>query len=299
MTTQVTTQTRHRTATVNGRKVFYREAGDPTAPTILLLHGLPTSSQMFRDLIPALADRFHLVAPDYIGFGHSDAPDRRAFAYTFDNLAAHVAGLVDELGLKSYILYMQDYGGPVGFRLFTQRAERVTGFILQNTNAYMEGVGEAPKKVLLPLWEKRTPETEAPARELLSLDGTKFQWLVGARDPQAVNPDNWLLDQALLDRPGTQDYQLDLLENYKTNVALYPQWQSAFRTYNPKTLIIWGQHDPFFIPPGARAYLNDLSDVKLVWLDAGHFVLDENTPKVAAEIKAVFAGEAARASSAA
>ncbi|NPU70016.1 alpha/beta fold hydrolase [Bradyrhizobium sp. 83012] len=286
----MTTTTRYRSATVHGRKVFYREAGDPTAPTILLLHGLPTSSQMFRDLIPALADRFHLVAPDYIGFGHSDAPDRGEFAYTFDNLAAHVEGLVDVLGLESYILYMQDYGGPVGFRLFTQRPERVKGFILQNTNAYMEGVGDAPKKVLLPLWEKRTPETEAPARELLSLDGTKFQWLVGARDPEAVNPDNWIFDQALLDRPGTQDYQLDLLENYKTNVALYPQWQAAFRIHKPKTLIIWGQHDPFFIPPGARAYLNDLSDVKLVWLDAGHFVLDENTPKVAAEIKAVFAG---------
>ncbi|CCD99511.1 alpha/beta fold hydrolase [Bradyrhizobium sp. STM 3809] len=286
----MTTQTRHRTATVHGRKVFYREAGDPAAPTILLLHGLPTSSQMFRDLIPALADRFHLVAPDYIGFGHSDAPDHSEFAYTFDNLAAHVAGLVDVLGIDSYILYMQDYGGPVGFRLFTQRPERVMGFIIQNTNAYMEGVGEAPKKVLLPLWEKRTPETEAPARELLSLDGTKFQWLVGAKDPDAVNPDNWTLDQALLDRPGTQHYQLDLLADYKSNVALYPQWQAAFRAHSPKTLIVWGQHDPFFIPPGARAYLNDLSDVKLVWLDAGHFVLDENTPKVAAEIKAVFAG---------
>ncbi|XUM23028.1 alpha/beta fold hydrolase [Bradyrhizobium oligotrophicum S58] len=295
----MTIQTRYRSATVHGRTVFYREAGDPTAPTILLLHGLPTSSQMFRDLLPALADRFHLVAPDYIGFGHSDAPDRGAFAYTFDNLAAHVEGLVDVLGLESYILYMQDYGGPVGFRLFTRRPERVRGFILQNTNAYMEGVGEAPKKVLLPLWEKRTAETEAPARELLSLDGTRFQWLVGAKDPQAVNPDNWTLDQALLDRPGTQDYQLDLLENYKTNVALYPQWQAAFRAHRPKTLIVWGQHDPFFIPPGARAYLNDLPEAKLVWLDAGHFVLDENTPKVAAEIKAVFAGEPARASSAA
>ncbi|MGJ4907055.1 alpha/beta fold hydrolase [Bradyrhizobium sp. HKCCYLS2033] len=295
----MTTQTRFRTATVHGRNVFYREAGDPTAPTILLLHGLPTSSQMFRDLIPALADRFHLVAPDYIGFGHSDAPSRAEFDYTFDNLARHVAGLVDVLGLESYILYMQDYGGPVGFRLFTQRPERVRGFILQNTNAYMEGVGEAPKKVLLPLWETRTPETEAPARELLSLDGTKFQWLVGAKDPEAVNPDNWTLDQALLDRPGTQDYQLDLLENYQTNVARYLEWQAAFRAHSPKTLIVWGQHDPFFIPPGARAYLNDLADVKLVWLDAGHFVLDENTPKVAAEIKAVFAGERARASSAA
>src|SRR5271156_1089198 len=146
------TQTYHRTATVNGRNIFYREGGDPAAPTILLLHGLPTSSQMFRDLIPALADCFHLIAPDYVGFGHSDAPLRGEFTYTFDNLTAHVSGLVDVLGLKDYVLYMQDYGGPVGFRLFTQRPEMVKGFIIQNANAYMEGVGEAPKSVLLPLW---------------------------------------------------------------------------------------------------------------------------------------------------
>lgn len=279
----------HRTAVVNGLKVFYREAGDPAAPTILLLHGLPTSSQMFRDLMPALADAFHLVAPDYIGFGHSDAPPRDTFSYTFDNLAAHLEGLVDVLGLTSYILYMQDYGGPVGFRLFTHRPEQVNGFIIQNANAYIEGVGEGPKKALLPLWENRTPETEKAAREFVSLEGTKFHWLVGAKEPEAINPDNWVLDQALLDRPGTQDYQVDLLENYKTNIALYPEWQSAFRKHQPKTLIVWGKHDPFFIPPGARAYLNDLPDAKLVWLDSGHFVLDENAAQVAAEIKAAFA----------
>ena len=279
----------HRSITVKGRKIFYREAGDPASPTILLLHGLPTSSQMFRDLIRALADRFHLVAPDYVGFGQSDAPSRDEFTYSFDNLAAHVAGLVDALQLQSYILYMQDYGGPIGLRLFTERPERVKGFIIQNANAYMEGVGETPKKVLLPLWDQRTPETEAPARAFVSLEGTKFHGLVGARDPEAINPDNWVLDQALLDRPGTQDYQVDLLENYKTNIALYPEWQAAFRTHKPKTLIIWGKNDPFFIPPGARAYLSDLPDAKLVWLDSGHFVLDENTPQVAAEIKSVFA----------
>jgi pimeloyl-ACP methyl ester carboxylesterase len=278
----------HRTATVNGRKIFYREAGDPSAPTILLLHGLPTSSQMFRGLMPALADQFHLIAPDYVGFGHSDAPARTEFSYTFDNLAAHVAGLVDVLGLNSYILYMQDYGGPIGFRLFKQRPHLVKGFIIQNTNAYTEGVGDAPKKALLPLWEKRTPETEKAAREFVSLESTKFHWLVGARDPAAINPDNWVLDQALLDRPGTQDYQVDLLENYKTNIALYPEWQAAFRAHKPATLIVWGKNDPFFIPPGARAYLNDLPDARLVWLDSGHFVLDENTPQVTAEIKAAF-----------
>ncbi len=286
----MTTRTYHRIVEVNGRKIFYREAGDPAAPTILLLHGLPTSSQMFRDLMPALADRFHLIAPDYVGFGHSDAPPRGEFAYTFDNLAAHVSGLVDALGLDSYILYMQDYGGPVGFRLFTQRPERVTGFVIQNANAYMQGVGDAPKQVLLPLWESRTPETEAPARAFVSLEGTKFHWLVGAKDPEAINPDNWVLDQVLLDRPGMQDCQVDLLENYKTNIALYPEWQAAFRVHAPKTLIVWGKHDPFFIPPGARAYLDDLPDARLVWLDAGHFVLDENGPQVAAEIRTTFAG---------
>ena len=284
----MTPRTTYRTATVNGRKVFYREAGDPAAQTILLLHGLPTSSQMFRDLMPALADRFHLVAPDYVGFGHSDAPSREDFRYTFDNLAAHVAGLVDVLGLTSYILYMQDYGGPVGFRLFAERPGHVKGFIVQNANAYLEGVGDAPKQALGPLWEKRTPETEKAARDFLSVEGTKFHWQVGAKDPEAINPDNWALDQALLDRPGTQDYQVDLLENYKTNIALYPTWQAAFRQHKPKTLIVWGKHDPFFIPPGARAYLNDLPEAKLVWLDSGHFVLDENAPQVAAEIKAVF-----------
>ena len=280
---------RHRFADVKGRRIFYRVAGDRAAPTILLLHGLPTSSQMFRDLIPRLADRFHLVAPDYVGFGHSDAPPRDAFDYSFDNLANHVAGLVDVLGLTDYILYMQDYGGPVGFRLFTERPERVKGFIIQNANAYMEGVGDAPKGVLLPLWENRTAETEKPAREFVSLEGTKFQWLVGARDPEAINPDNWLLDQTLLDRPGVQDCQVDLLENYKTNIALYPIWQAAFRKHQPKTLILWGKNDPFFIPPGARAYLAELPDAKLVWLDAGHFVLDENAAEVAAEIKTAFA----------
>jgi pimeloyl-ACP methyl ester carboxylesterase len=292
-------QTVYRTATVKGCKVFYREAGDPAAQTILLLHGLPTSSQMFRDLMPMLADRFHLIAPDYIGFGHSDAPSRDQFSYTFDNLATHVGGLVDALGLTSYLLYTQDYGGPVGFRLFKERPGQVKGFIIQNANAYMEGVGEAPKKALLPLWANRNAETEKAAREFVSIDGTKFHWQVGAKNPEAINPDNWVLDQALLDRPGTLDYQVDLLENYKTNIALYPEWQAAFREHQPKTLIVWGKNDPFFIPPGARAYLNDLPDAKLVWLDSGHFVLDENAAQVACEIKARFAPDLKTANAAA
>lgn len=280
--------TTYKTALVKGRSVFYREAGEPSSPTLILLHGLPTSSRMFRDLIPLLADQFHVIAPDYIGFGHTDAPSRDKFEYTFDNLAAHVAGLVDVLGLKDYILYMQDYGGPIGFRLFVERPHLVKGFVIQNANAYMEGVGDGPKQVLGPLWEKRTPETEKPARDFVSLEGTKFHWTVGVKDVSAINPDNWILDQALLDRPGTQDYQVDLLENYKTNVARYPEWQAAFRQYQPRTLITWGKNDPFFVPAGARAYLTDLPEAKLVWLDGGHFVLDEYAAEVAAEIKVHF-----------
>lgn len=282
--------TYHRTAIVNGLKVFYREAGNPASPTIVLLHGLPTSSQMFRELIPALSDRFHLIAPDYIGFGHSEAPSRKEFAYTFDNLAAHVRGLLDQLGIESYILYMQDYGGPVGFRLFAEKPEQVKGFIIQNANAYIEGVGDLPKQALGPLWQNRNAETEKPAQEFLSPASTRFHWTVGARSAENINPDNWVLDQAFLDRPGTQAYQIDLLENYKTNVASYESWQAAFRAHRPKTLILWGKKDLFFIPAGAEAYLRDLPDAKLVWLDAGHFVLDENLHTVAGEIKAAFVG---------
>ncbi len=244
---------------------------------------------MFRDLIPALADRFHVIAPDYIGFGYSDAPAADEFAYTFENLTAHVTGLIDHLGLQSYLLYMQDYGGPVGFRIFTARPEAVAGLIIQNANAYLEGVGDMPKQVFLPLWNKRDATTEAGARGFLAADTTRFQYQAGAKHPERVSPDNWTIDQALLDRPGTDAYQLDLLEDYKSNVALYDSWHAAFRQYQPRTLILWGRNDPFFIPAGAEAFLDDLPQARLVWLDAGHFVLDENAATVAAEIKIEFA----------
>jgi pimeloyl-ACP methyl ester carboxylesterase len=279
---------RYRSASIDGLKVFYREAGNAASPALLLLHGFPTSSHMFRGLIPLLADRFHVIAPDYIGFGQSDAPDHADFTYSFDNLTRSVTGLIDHLGLKSYILYMQDFGGPVGFRIFADRPAHVSGFIIQNTNAYMEGVGEMPKSIFMPLWERRDAESEAGARQFLAAATTKFQYLVGAKDPDSISPDNWTIDQALLDRPGVDLAQLDLLENYKTNVAAYDSWHAAFREYQPKTLIVWGKNDPFFIPAGAEAYLRDLPDAKLVWLDAGHFVLDENADLIASEIKETF-----------
>ncbi|QXQ06173.1 alpha/beta hydrolase [Sphingosinicellaceae bacterium] len=281
--------TKHRYASVHGRRVFYREAGDPSARTIILLPGLPSGSQMFRDLIPALTSRFHVIAPDYIGFGHSDAPRNTEFEYSFDNLTTHVTGLIDVLGLASYIIYMQDYGGPIGCRIFTQRPEAVAGLIFQNANSYLEGVGDPLTDTLTPLWTKRTAATEAPGREFLKLASTRYQWLVGAKDEENINPDNWVLDQALLDRPGTLDYQVDLLEDYKSNIARYDDLHLAFREHQPKTLIIWGKNDPIFIAPGAEAYKRDLPDARLVWLDAGHFVLDENTPQVAREIETFFA----------
>jgi pimeloyl-ACP methyl ester carboxylesterase len=280
--------TTYKFATVNGLKVFYREAGNPSLPTIILLHGFPTSSHMYRDLIPLLADTFHVIAPDYIGFGQSDAPAATEFAYTFDNLTAHVAGLIDQLGLISYILYMQDYGGPVGFRLFTQHPDQVAGFVIQNANAYLEGVGNMPKQIFLPLWTKRDATTEAAARGFLAAETTKFQYQVGARNPEAISPDNWTIDQALLDRPGADAYQLDLLEDYKSNIALYDSWHAAFRQHHPNALILWGKNDPFFIPAGAEAFKRDLPQAKLVWLDAGHFVLDENVATVSVAIKAEF-----------
>lgn len=281
--------TLHKFATVQNRQVFYREAGDPSHPTIVLLHGFPASSFMFRDLISLLADRFHVIAPDYIGFGHSDAPAADAFEYSFDNLTAHVSGLLEQLGLGSYILYMQDYGGPVGMRLFMQNPGAVSGFVIQNANAYKAGVGEAPAQIFLPLWERRDAASEAGARAFLSAETTRFQYEVGARNVEAISPDNWTRDQALLDRPGHDAAHLDLLEDYKTNLAAYDSWHEAFRTHAPKTLIVWGKHDPFFIAAGAEAFLDDLPQARLVWLDAGHFVLDENAATVAAEITASFA----------
>lgn len=278
----------YRTQRVENVDVFYREAGDPGRPTIVLLHGFPTSSQMFRELIPLLADRFHVIAPDYPGFGYSSAPDETQFAYTFEHLAEVMEGFLDALGVQRTLLYMQDYGGPVGFRLALRRPERVAGLVIQNANAYEEGLSAMVKDTSIPFWKARTPETEKPMRELLTLPMTKLQYLAGAQRPEAVNPDAWMLTQALLDRPGMDRIQLALLHDYRTNPPLYPAWQRYLRERQPRTLIVWGKGDPIFIAPGAEAYLRDLPKARLVWLNGGHFALEEYAWNVAREIKTFF-----------
>ncbi len=261
-------------AEANGQKMFYREAGDKSARTIVLLHGFPTSSHMYRNLIPQLADSFHVVAPDYIGFGYSDAPNVKEFSYTFDNLAAHVEKLLfGVLSLKRFSIYVQDYGAPVGYRIASKH------------RAAIEGIGGAfdPMK---PFWANRNAETEKPVRGLLTLETTAFQYTHGARNPKRISPDNWTFDQTFLDRPGNDAIQLDLLYNYSSNVALYDGWHEYFRTSQPRMLIVWGKNDPFFTVEGAKAYQRDLPKAELHLLDTGHFALEEEGDFIAERIKA-------------
>jgi pimeloyl-ACP methyl ester carboxylesterase len=233
-------------ANVRGQKLFYREAGPANAPTIVLLHGFPSSSHMFRDLIPRLADKFHVIAPDYVGFGYSDAPKASEFEYTFDNLAAHVEELLfGVLGLKKFSIYVQDYGAPVGYRIASKHQDAIEGIVVQNGNAYVEGIGPAfdPMK---PFWANRNAETEKAVRSLLTKETTIFQYTHGVKNPERISPDAYTLDQFLLDRPGNDAIQLDLLYNYQSNVARYDGWHEYFRNRQPRMLIVWGKNDPFF-----------------------------------------------------
>jgi pimeloyl-ACP methyl ester carboxylesterase len=268
----------YRTVEVEGLRMFYRAAGDLSKPTFLLLHGFPSSSHMFRDLIPRLARRFRVIAPDLPGFGHSDSPALDAFAYTFDALADQVDGLLARLGVDRYHLYLHDYGGPVGWRLAMRHPERVLGQVIQNANAYMEGVSEAAASVLLPLWERGD---ETGARNMLLAATTRMQYTQGASDPAALNPDAWTLDQALLDRPGNDRKQMALFRNYASNVALYGDWQAYFRRCRPPTLVAWGSGDPLFTVEGAEAYLRDLPDARLEFFEGSHFALEEHAPRIA------------------
>ncbi len=271
-------------AAVRGLKMFYREAGSKSAPTIVLLHGFPSSSHMFRDLIPKLADKFHIIAPDYIGFGYSDAPGVSDFQYTFDNLAAFVDELLfGVLGLKRFSIYVQDYGAPVGYRIASKRPEAIEGIVVQNGNAYAEGIGAAfdPMK---PFWANRTPGTEAPVRALLKLDTTIFQYAHGVKDASRISPDAYTMDQHFLDRLGNDAIQLSLLHNYQANLAHYGEWQEFFRKYQPKMLIVWGKNDPFFTVEGAQAYLRDIPKAELHLLDTGHFALEDHGDFIAQKI---------------
>jgi len=276
---------RYRTVEVAGVEIFYREAGSPKSPTILLLHGFPTSSHMFRDLIPLLADRYHLVAPDYPGFGYSARPKVSEFDYTFDHLADVMEGFVDTLGLKRYALYMQDFGGPVGFRLATRRPHQVLALIIQNANAYDEGISSGVRDVVLRVWKERTPETEARLRELFELPATKRQYLEGASDPSLVSPDAWEHAQWGMDRPGDKEIQFALHANYGSNIEHYEEWHAYFRKFQPPALIVWGKGDFVFTPAGAEAYRKDLNHVELHMLNAGHFALETNASDIAGHIR--------------
>jgi pimeloyl-ACP methyl ester carboxylesterase len=275
---------RYQTIKVENLDLFYREAGSPENPTILLLHGFPTSSQMFRNLIPALADRYHLVAPDDPGFGNSSMPSSEEFEYSFDRLTDVIEQFTNKLKLKQYSLYLMDYAAPIGFRLATRHPERVRSLIIQNGNAYEEGLREfwQPLKAY---WQTRSAENEEKLRQLLTLEATKWQYTHGTRNPEAINPDNWNLDQSFLDRPGNKEIQLALFYNYRSNPPLYPQWQEYFRTYQPPTLITWGKNDQIFPIEGAYPYQRDLNNIELHLLDTGHFALEEESEAIASYIK--------------
>jgi pimeloyl-ACP methyl ester carboxylesterase len=274
--------------TVRNLKMFYREAGSKELPTLVLLHGFPSSSHMFRDLIPKLAEKFHVIAPDYIGFGYSDAPAVDEFEYTFDNLAAYVEELLFEgLGLTRFIIYVQDYGAPIGYRIASKHQDAIAGIVVQNGNAYVEGIGSAfdPMK---PFWENRTAETEAPVRSLLTIATTTFQYTHGVKDATLISPDAYTVDQHFLDRVGNDAIQLNLLHNYQSNLGHYDEWHAFFRAKQPKTLIVWGTNDPFFTVEGAEAYLRDIPKAELNLLDTGHFALEDHGDFIAQKIVGFF-----------
>jgi len=279
----------YHTTQVDDLKIFYREAGPKDAPTIVLLHGFPSSSHMFRELIPRLSDKFHVLAPDYPGFGYSDAPSPEQYAYTFDHLADTVDHFLDQKGVTKYSIYIQDYGSPVGFRLATRHPERVQAIITQNGNAYDEGLSPFWAEFLYPYWKDPNPTNEAKVRQLLMLDATKLQYLQGFRHPDDVSPDSYLFDQAKLDRPGNDRIQLALFYDYRNNPPLYPAWHKYLHDKKPAVLVVWGKNDPVFAPAGAEAFLRDVPNAELRLLDSGHFALEEDGAEIAQIIRAFLA----------
>jgi pimeloyl-ACP methyl ester carboxylesterase len=276
--------TTYQHATVDGSSIFYREAGPKDAPLVLLLHGFPTSSHMFRNLIPLLADRLHVVAPDLPGFGFSEAPDRTRFRYTFESLAKVIDCFTETIGIQRYAIYVFDYGAPVGFRLALAHPERITAVISQNGNAYEEGLSQGWNPIQK-YWKQPTPTNRDSLREFLKPEATKAQYLYGVRDSTLVAPECYELDSALLARPGNDDIQLDLFLDYASNVALYPRFQDYFRTKQPPTLAVWGNDDQFFLPSGAEAFKRDNPSAEVRFYDTGHFALETHYPEIAGAIQ--------------
>jgi pimeloyl-ACP methyl ester carboxylesterase len=284
--------THHRTLVLDGVQIFYREAGPNDAPVVVLLHGFPTSSHMFRNLIPALADRYRVIAPDFPGFGQSGTPDRGQFAYTFENIAKSMVSLLDSLKISRYFMYVMDYGAPVGWRIALQHPERVQGLIVQNGNAYNEGLRTFwdPIKTY---WNDGSDESRDALRPLLKLDTTIFQYTDGVSDRSRISPDNWVHDQALLDRPGNDGIQLDLFYDYRTNVPLYPEVQAYFREKEPPTIVLWGKNDVIFPVEGAHPYQRDLPKARIHLLDTGHFALEDKLDEMVPLIRGFLAEFAA------
>jgi pimeloyl-ACP methyl ester carboxylesterase len=276
--------TAHKKIEVNGHNIFYREAGETGSPVILLLHGFPTSSHMFRDLIPQLADRYHIIAPDLPGFGFSDAPSRASYKYTFENLAATIAAFTERLGLKRFAIYVFDYGAPVGLRLALSHPDRITAIISQNGNAYEEGLSEGWNPIQN-YWKDPTPENRKALRGFLQPETTKWQYTHGVADASKVAPESYTLDSALLSRPGNDEIQLDLFLDYASNVALYPKFQNYFRSKQPPLLAVWGKNDPFFLPPGAEAFKRDNPNAEVHFFDTGHFALETHVEEIAPVIR--------------
>jgi pimeloyl-ACP methyl ester carboxylesterase len=273
---------------VDGIKVFYREAGPKDAPTILLLHGFPTAGHMFRDLIPQLADRFRLIAPDLPGFGQSDMPTHNAFTYTFENIANVIDRFTEVIGLHRFAMYVFDYGAPVGFRLAVRHPDRVTALISQNGNAYEEGLS-AGWNPIRAYWQEPSEVNREALRSFLAPETTRWQYTQGVPDVAAVSPDGYSLDNFYLARPGADEIQLDLFGDYKSNVALYPTFQNYFRTHKPRFLAAWGKNDPFFLPAGAEAFRRDIPDAMVHFFDTGHFALETHATEIAAMIRDFFA----------
>jgi pimeloyl-ACP methyl ester carboxylesterase len=279
---EIMSQVHYRTVHVDGVQIFYREAGPAGAPTILLLHGFPTSSHMFRDLIPLLADRYHLVAPDYPGFGNSSAPAVNEFEYTFDHVERVIEDFTDAIGLKAYSIYVQDFGGPVGFRLAARRPAKIRALIIQNANAYVEGMSDAVHDLLLRLANDHSAEMKAKAASLFEMPYTKRQYLEGVADPTLVSPDSWQHAQAGMDRPGNKAIQYEMHANYASNFDKYEEWHAYFQHYQPPTLVIWGAGDFVFGVPGAIAYKKDLKRIEVhILKGAGHFALETDSGQIA------------------